>query len=355
MNVFSNPEFDQHEQVVFAADRDTGLRAIIAIHNTNLGPALGGCRMWPYATEEEAITDVLRLSRGMTYKSAMAGLPLGGGKAVVIGDPRKHKTPALLQALGTAVERLGGRYITAEDVGTAPADMLEIRKRTGHVCGIGQGDAATGDPSPYTALGCFVGIQAAVKHRLGRPFLQGLTVAVQGLGHVGFHLCRLLHDAGAQLVVTDIDPQRCRRAESELGARVVGADAIFDAEAEVFAPCALGAVINRNTIARLKVHIVAGAANNQLADASCGQALRDKGILYAPDYVINAGGVIKVCREHFDGDRLVDDEVLRIHDTLLELFDRAEREGIATNLAADRIAEEKIYGPPAARRPALAA
>ncbi|MDN3578603.1 Glu/Leu/Phe/Val dehydrogenase dimerization domain-containing protein [Chitinimonas viridis] len=334
--VFSEPNFDNHEQVVFVSEPKSGLKAILAVHNTNLGPAMGGCRMWNYASEADAVTDVLRLSRGMTYKNAVAGLPIGGGKSVIIANPKTDKTPALFEALGEALERLGGRYVTAEDVGTNTDDMAHVARKTRHVAGLGE----TGDPSPFTALGCFVGAQAAVKYHLKRDSMEGLVVALQGLGNVGFDYARRLRQAGARLIVTDIDQAALERARTELGAEVVPVDSIYDVEADIYAPCALGATLNPNTLGRLKVKIVAGGANNQLATADIGEFLRQKGILYVPDFVINAGGIIKVCYEHLKKpENEVEAHVRRIGDTLTEIFERAAREGVATSVEADRVAE----------------
>ncbi len=340
MAVFEHPEFDDHEQIVFCADAETGLRAIIAIHNPNLGPSLGGCRMWPYAGEDEALTDVLRLSKGMTYKAAISGLPLGGGKAVIIGDARADKTPDLMRAFGRFVGHLGGRYITAEDVGTAVADMDAIREVTRHVAGLSGG---AGDPSPSTAHGVFIGIEAAIRHRLGAAGVNGLSVAVQGLGHVGYGLCRYLAEAGAKLIVTDIDEAAVRRAVGEFGATAAAPDDIYAAEADVFAPCALGAVIDDDTIPRLKAPIVAGAANNQLAEERHGRVLMERGILYAPDYVINAGGLLDVARFPIGMDiEAARGKLHRIADTLAEAFARSDQEDIPVNLVADRMAEERF-------------
>ncbi|MGQ5525499.1 Glu/Leu/Phe/Val family dehydrogenase [Chitinimonas sp. PSY-7] len=337
--VFSEPNFDNHEQVVFVSEPKSGLKAIIAVHNTNLGPAMGGCRMWQYANEAEAITDVLRLSRGMTYKNAVAGLPIGGGKSVIIGNPKTDKTPALFDALGEALERLGGRYVTAEDVGTSPADMAHVAEKTSYVAGLG----ASGDPSPFTALGCFVGAQAAVKHHLKRDSLEGLIVALQGLGHVGYDYARRLHAAGAKLIVADIDKTLLESARTEFHAEVVPADSIYDVQADIYAPCALGATLNPNTLSRMKAKIIAGAANNQLATAEIGQVLRDKGVLYAPDFVINAGGIIKVCYEYLNKpESEVENHVRKIGETLTEVFERADRENLPTSVVADRVAEGRF-------------
>ena len=336
--IFSNADFDDHEQVVFASDPATGLKAIIAIHSTRLGPAVGGCRILPYADDRAALTDVLRLSRGMTMKTAMAGLPLGGGKSVIIADPRR-KSPALLQAMGRAIEQLGGRYVTAEDVGTSTADMVQIRKGTSHVMGLPVRAGGSGDPSPSTALGCFEGIKAALRYKSGRQSVEGVRVAIQGLGHVGFNLARMLSGAGARLIIADIDAAIVAKAVSAFGAEAVDPDAIYDCEAEVFAPCALGAVLNDRTLPRLRAGIVAGAANNQLATPAHGLALQQRGILYAPDYVINAGGVIQVGAD-ITGETKDDVErrIRSIGDTLLTVFRLADADAISTSDAADRIA-----------------
>jgi len=347
MSVFSMRDFADHEQVVFCSDDKSGLKAIIAVHNSNLGPALGGCRMWPYASEEEAVRDVLRLSRGMTYKSAMANLKLGGGKSVIIGNPRTQKTPELLAAFARAVERLNGRYIAAEDSGTSVEDMKYMAQFTKHVAGIVDKPTAegtrSGDPSPATAYGTFVGIKAAVKEKLGRDSLEGLRVAVQGVGHVGFDLASQLKKAGAAVWVTDIYKESLDRAAQELGATVVAPDEIFALDVDVFAPCALGAVLNDDTIPQLKAKIVAGAANNQLAEPRHGVELMKRGILYAPDYVINAGGIIDVYHERtgFDRDAVIK-HIEQIYDNLMEIFARARQEERPTGEVADAIAEERF-------------
>jgi len=345
MNVFSDIAFDDHEQVVFASDKTTGLKTIIAVHNTNLGPSLGGCRMWPYATEQEAIHDVLRLSRGMTYKSALANLPLGGGKSVIIGDPRSQKTPEFFRAMGRAVEQLGGRYIVAEDVGTSPEDMGHIASQTKHVGGINDGKdpERSGDPSPFTAYGVFIGIKEAVRFKHGTEDVKGMRVAVQGLGHVGYHLCRMLHANGAKLIVADLHEANAKAAEIEFDATVVSVDEILAVDADILAPCALGSVITDRTIESLKVSVIAGAANNQLEHDRHGEMLHEAGILYAPDYVINAGGVVEVyfCREgksvaetnmHIEG----------IGETVREIFKRAKDQNLSTGFVADRLAEERF-------------
>lgn len=347
MSVFSHPEFDGHELVTWASDPASGLRAIIAVHDTHLGKGLGGCRMWPYASESEALTDVLRLSRGMTYKAALAGLPQGGGKSVIIGDPRRDKTPAMMRAMGRAVEALGGRYVVAEDSGTCVADIRQMAEVTRHVGGLADERAAaegrTGDPSPATAYGTFVGIQACVREKLGRGDLKGLRVAIQGVGNVGFRLAQHLHAAGAKLWVTDIHAPAVERCVSELGATAVGMEAIFAIEADVFAPCALGAILNDRTVPLLRAPIVAGAANNQLAERRHGRLLLDKGVLYAPDYVINAGGIIDIYYEGpgYDAAK-VKAHLDRIGTTLAEIFARSKAEGRPTGEVADRMAEERF-------------
>jgi leucine dehydrogenase len=341
MPIFKHPEFDAHEEIVFCHDPESGLRAIIAIHNTRRGPAVGGCRMWPYASEDEALTDALRLSRGMTFKSALADLPFGGGKSVIVGDPHKDKTDTLLLAMAGFVDSLGGRYIIAEDVGITQDDAEVMQRRTAYVAGTRAGGA--GDPSPSTAYGVYMGIRAAAAHRLGQESLKGIRVAVQGLGQVGTHLCRYLAKDGARLSVTDIDPAAVARAEAEFAAEAVAPEAIYDTPAEIFAPCALGAVINDETLPRLRTSIVAGSANNQLAEARHGAALAERNILYAPDYVINAGGVINISHEGaaYRKDEAVK-HVARIHDTLAEIFRRADAEKIPTSQAADALALERL-------------
>ncbi|CAM5364941.1 Glu/Leu/Phe/Val dehydrogenase dimerization domain-containing protein [Thauera mechernichensis] len=347
MAVFSLSDFADHEQVVFVSDDKSGLKAIIAVHDSNLGPALGGCRMWPYASEEEAVRDVLRLSRGMTYKSAMANLKLGGGKSVIIGNPRTQKTPELLAAFARALEQLNGRYIAAEDSGTSVADMKYMTQFTQHVAGIHDkpSDEGTrsGDPSPATAYGTFIGIKAAVKEKLGRDSLEGLRVAVQGVGNVGFDLARQLKAAGVQLWVTDIHREPLLQAGKELGATVVAPDEIFGLDVDVFAPCALGAILNDSTIPQLKAKVVAGASNNQLAEPRHGVELMKRGILYAPDYVINAGGIIDVYHERIGFDRAaLLKHIEGIHDNLMEVFERARKEERPTGEVADAIAEERF-------------
>ena len=343
MNVSSHPEFDGHEQVVMCEDRASGLRAIIAVHNTSRGPALGGCRMWPYLNEEAALRDALRLSRGMTYKSALADLPLGGGKAVIMGDPRRDKSRELLLAMGDCIEKLGGTYITAEDSGTSVADMEVIGERTRFVSGVVKGAEHGGDPSPSTAYGTFIGLKAAVKHRLHSDDLRGLRVAVQGMGNVGFHLARLLRDAGAELFVADIHPELVERAVLELGATAVAPGIIHALDVDVFSPCAMGGVINDQSIDDISAAVIAGAANNQLASRDHGLRLHERNILYAPDYVLNAGCIIDIAYQQGAGDQ----QAMRAHidgiaNTLTEIFQRAGAENRSTHAVADELAESRF-------------
>jgi len=340
MSIFDTMAELGHEQLVICSEPSAGYKGIIAIHDTTLGPALGGTRFWNYASDDEAIIDALRLARGMTYKAAVAGLNLGGGKSVIIGDNKTKKREAILRAHGRFVESLRGRYITAEDVGTSVDDMEWIRMETQYVTGIYGG---SGDPSPVTAFGTFRGIKAAAKARYGDDSLDGRTVAVQGLGHVGSYLCGMLHEDGARLVVTDIDRDRVAAMRDQFGADTVAPDEIYDAKAEVFAPCALGAVINDKTLPRLEFDIVAGAANNVLAEPRHGDELHARGILYAPDYVINAGGLINVYGElnGWSAER-AKRKAGEIYETLIQLFELADNEGIPTHVAADRLAERRI-------------
>lgn len=341
MTTFSAADFDNHEQVVFCSDAQTGLKAIIAIHNTNLGPALGGCRFWSYANEEEALKDALRLSRGMTYKAAMANLKLGGGKAVIIGDSRKDKTPEKMMAFGRLVERLNGLYITAEDVGTNPEDMEFISKSTKHVVGMAHG---SGDPSILTAYGVYLGIKASVKHKFGQDSVKGLRIAVQGLGNVGMNLVERLVSDGAELIVTDINEDSINQATAKFNLKAATPESILTTECDVLAPCALGGLFNDQTIEKLNCKVIAGAANNQLALPHHGEALRQRGILYAPDYVINAGGLINVTYEGPNYNRdIVFKHVDTIYSTMLEIFDLANKRNIATNLACDQIAEQRFH------------
>lgn len=345
MTVFEHPEYDGHEAIHFAHDRQSDLHAIIAIHNTSPGPALGGCRYWTYRDSEAALTDALRLSRGMTYKSALAGLPFGGGKSVILANPNARKTPAQMRAMGRFVESLGGSYHVAEDVGISVEDVEVMAERTQYVAGVRAGGA--GDPSPATAFGVFCGIRAAVRYSSSLESLHDVPVAVQGLGHVGMELSRLLFGEGARLFVSDLNPARMKEARERFDAVPMEGEALLEANAEVFAPCALGGVINDLTLERLKASIVAGSANNQLATPHHGRTLRERGILYAPDYVINAGGVINVAHETRPGGPSYDraqafQAVARIAETLEEIFTRAAQQGIATSEAADQLATARI-------------
>jgi leucine dehydrogenase len=340
MDVFADMQTMGHEQVLLSHDPSCGYFGIIAIHDTTLGPALGGTRFWQYATTDEAITDALRLSRGMTYKSAVAGINLGGGKSVIIGDNKRADREALFRAHGRFIETLGGRYITAEDIGTSPADMEYIKLETDHVAGL---LGLSGDPSPVTAYGVYVGMKAAAKFRWGSDRLSGKTVAVQGAGKVAYHLMQHLHAEGSKLIVTDIDDEKVKRAVQEFGARPVPPGAIYDQEAEIFSPNALGATINDETLPRLKLEIIAGGANNQLAEDRHGDELERRGILYAPDYVINGGGVVNVYGElHRWPVERAKKKAGEIYETLLRIFDMAKREKIPTYRAADRLAQQRI-------------
>ena len=347
MSVFDHKEFDRHEHVAFCHDQASGLKAIIAVHNTNLGASLGGCRMWPYDTDEEALNDVLRLSKGMTYKAAMAGLPQGGGKAVIIGDPRSQKSPDMMSAMGRFVDSLGGRYISAEDSGMSVDNLKTMAMESEFIAGIDAkyhvaGDIPDGNPAPSTAYGVFIGLRDSVKHALKRD-LKGVKVAIQGLGHVGYRLAEHLHREGAKLYVTDIYPEGLAKARENFDATVVTPDEIFALDVDVFAPCAMGAAINIKTVGDIKAKIIAGAANNQLAEESLGQTLMDLGILYAPDYVINAGGIIDIYHQSQESSA----DAMRAHieeigTTLCEIYDRALNMNLPTNVVANKIAEERF-------------
>lgn len=330
-----------HERVLGCRDEANGYRGIIAIHSTRLGPALGGTRFWNYASDRDALFDVLRLSRGMTYKNALAGLPFGGGKSIIIGDNRTKQREELFRSHGRFVETLGGSYLTAEDVGTSTADMEFVLKETRHVAGLAN---RSGDPSPVTARGVFRAMQAAARHRWGTDEITGRKVALQGCGHVGYYLAKELCEAGAKLIVTDVDGERAERVVGECGAGSVGPEEIYAVEADIFAPCALGGILNDRTIPQLKVEIVTGAANNQLLDARHdGEALAARGILYAPDYAANAGGVINGCIELLNWEQAESRaKVEAIYDTLLEIFQLAETHGIPTYKAADQLAEARL-------------
>ena len=341
MKIFDTIAAMGHEQLVLCQDAASKYRGIVAIHSTTLGPALGGTRFWSYASDEEAIVDALRLARGMTYKNAVAGLNLGGGKSVIIGDNKTTDREMIFRAHGRFVESLGGRYITAEDVGTSTADMDFVHMETDYVSGLA---GRSGDPSPVTAHGVFRAIEASAKECWGSSDkVSGKTVAIQGCGHVGYYLAKELHEAGAKLVVTDIDDERVKRTAKEFAARAVGPEEIYGVEADIFAPCALGAIINDKTIPKLKVKIVAGAANNQLLEEKHGDQLEKRNIMYAPDYVANAGGVINVYSElagwtSARAFRKADE----IYDTVLKVFEIAKAEKVPTYVAADRLAEQRI-------------
>ena len=343
MNVFDAPDFDHHEVVAFCSDAKTGLQCIIALHSTALGPACGGTRMYPYQSSDAALTDVLRLSRGMSYKNAIANLPLGGGKAVIIGDPAKDKSKDRLLAYADKVNALAGRYITAMDVGITQADMPTIASGTKFVAGYDQPGKTGGDSGPLTALGVFVGLKVAAKHRLGADTTKGLTVAIQGLGKVGMELARRLHGEGAKLVVTDVNPDAVRHACEAFGAEAAAPDEIATCRCDIFSPNAMGAILNDQTIARLRASVIAGGANNQLALARHGDALRERSILYAPDYVINGGGVIRVAGQMFGwSDQEIERRVLAIAETLHAIFRKADAAGAPTNAVADAMAEERM-------------
>jgi leucine dehydrogenase len=340
MDIFKFMEEHGHEQIVLCSDPAVGYRGIIAIHDTTLGPALGGTRFWNYATEEEAIVDVLRLAKGMTYKAAVTGLNLGGGKSVIIGDPRTHRREMIFRAHGRFVDSLKGRYITAEDVGTSVEDMDFVQMETKFVAGLQGG---SGDPSPITAYGTYKGIKACLQEKNGNDSVRGVRVAVQGVGHVGYYLCEFLAEEGARLIVTDIDAERVRTIVQEFDAESVAPDKIYNVDAPVFAPCALGAIVNDKTLPKMKFEIIAGAANNQLEEERHGDELEKRGVLYAPDYVINAGGLINVYGElqGWSADR-AKRKAGEIYETLLQLFELSKREGLPTYKAADRLAEQRI-------------
>jgi len=340
MDLFQSMTTHGHEQVVVCHEPSCGYLGIIAIHDTTLGPALGGTRYWSYQNFDEAITDALRLARGMTYKAAVAGLNLGGGKAVIVGDNKRTDREFVFRAHGRFVESLGGRYITAEDVGTSPPDMEFVKRETDHVAGL---MGLSGDPSPVTGYGVYMGMKAAAKHRWGKDSLAGKTIAVQGAGKVAWYLCQHLKQEGAKLIVTDIEEAKVQRLVEETGAAAVGPDAIYDQKADIYAPCALGATINDDTLKRLKVEIIAGGANNQLAEERHGTALEQQGLLYAPDFVINAGGLINVYREIVGwSEERAKRKAQEIYDTILRVFAIAGRDRIPTYEAADRLAEERI-------------
>ena len=353
MSLFTAKDFDSHESVSFFSDPKTGLRAIIAIHNTKRGPGLGGCRMWNYTSEEEALTDALRLSRGMTYKAAMADLPLGGGKSVLFGDPNRDKSKAMFEKMGDCVESLNGRYIIAEDVGMTTDDLGIIASRTKHAVGLAK---KSGDPSPVTAYGVYKGLKAAMRVRLGHENVRDVKFAIQGLGHVGMEILKLLFEDGLitrdskQVFVCDINPDLVKKAVDNYGVIPVAVDKIFDQDVDVFVPCALGAIVNDITVGRFKSSIIAGCANNQLSESRHGAMLNERKILYAPDYVINAGGLINVYYEingtqQYNRQKALD-HVLGIYNTLHEVFDASNKQNLPTNLAADSIAERRFKSSP---------
>ncbi|MAW30362.1 MAG: leucine dehydrogenase [Flavobacteriales bacterium] len=333
-----------HEQILFCQDKETGLKAIIAIHDTTLGPALGGTRMWNYENEQDAVRDVLRLSRGMTFKAAISGLSLGGGKAVIIGDSKKDKTERLMRKFGQFVDTLGGKYITAEDVGMTPKDMEYVRMETKHVTGIPQSMGGSGDPSPVTAFGVYVGMKASAKYKWGNDSLKNKIVLVQGVGHVGETLVKYLSDEGANVIINDLDINRLENISKKFNSEIVTGDSIYDLDIDIYAPCALGGTVNPDTINRLKCAIIAGAANNQLENESRDAKLcLEKGICYAPDFLINAGGLINVYSEihNYDMNHALN-QTRKIYDTTLEIFRKAELNNITTNDAALQIANKIV-------------
>jgi leucine dehydrogenase len=343
VNLFGRLDDYDYGEVHFKLDKAACLKAIVAIHDTRLGPSLGGCRFIHYDSDEDALVDALRLARGMTYKAALAGLPHGGGKSVLIRPPQHFDRVALFRAFGKFVDDLGGHYITAEDSGTGLEDMEVIRSTTKWVTGVDPSHGGSGDPSPFTALGVRRGIEACVAKKLGKKTLEGVHVAVQGVGHVGYHLCKELHSSGARITVADVDPLKAERAHREFGAKVVPLDAIFDVDCDVFAPCALGSALNDDTISRLKARIVAGAANNQLAVPRNGDDLHARGILYAPDYAINAGGLVNVAQEVVGYDEAkARAKTMAIHDTIAEIIDRSEKLKAPTYKVADMLVEERL-------------
>ncbi|MCM3738785.1 leucine dehydrogenase [Oceanobacillus luteolus] len=344
MEIFNVMGKYDYEQLILCQDKASGLKAIIAIHDTTLGPALGGTRMWTYDSEEAAIEDALRLAKGMTYKNAAAGLDLGGGKTVIIGDPRKDKNPEMFRAFGRYIQGLGGRYITAEDVGTTTEDMDLIHLETEYVTGISPNTpGAAGNPSPVTAYGVYQGMKATAKEAFGSDSLEGKIIAVQGVGNVAYALCEYLHNEGAELIVTDINEDSVKRAVENFGAKAVGPNEIYRVDCDIFAPCALGAIINDETLPQFKAKVIAGSANNQLAEDRHGDALHEMGIIYAPDYVINAGGVINVADElaGYNKERALK-KVGIIYSNLERVYEISKRDNVPTYVAADRMAEERI-------------
>ena len=345
MSFFENISNKEHESIHKFYDPKTGLKAIIAIHSTALGPAAGGCRRWQYDSEAEATWDALRLARGMTYKNAMAGLPLGGGKAVIMGDPEHPLTDDMLLAFGRCVDSLCGRYITAEDVGVSVGSMRVVNQVTDHVAGLPPAEGfAGGDPSPWTADGVFLGLKAAAKHRLNTDSLKGLRVAVQGVGKVGYDLCRQLHEEGASLLISDVNQQNLERTQADFGARVAPVDQILFADVDMLSPCAMGAILDAQSIPKIKAPIIGGAANNQLATEEDGQRVFDRNILYAPDFVINAGGIINVSLEHEGGKTVADvsAQIALIERRLAEIFVASDEKQTPTNVIADAMAQSIV-------------
>ncbi|MGE3261466.1 MAG: Leu/Phe/Val dehydrogenase [Bacteriovoracia bacterium] len=342
MSVFEKIKADNYEQIVFCNDSKVGLKAIIALHNTALGPATGGCRMWNYRNEDEAITDVLRLSKGMTYKASISNLPLGGGKSIIIGDV-SQKTPELLRRFGDFVETLKGNYITAKDVGIDSSDLKTIKSKTSHILGIAGETNSSGDPSPVTAWGVYNGMLACAEKAFGEKSLKGLHITLQGLGAVNYYLLKYLHQEGAKVTGCDINPESVERARKEFNIEVVNPEAVYDVACDIFSPGALGAIINNQTMPRLKCKVVAGAANNQLATEKDGEELLKKGIIYAPDYAINAGGLINIYheREGYNRDRAYA-HVAKIYDTIKNIIARSQQEKLPTNTVANRMAEERV-------------
>ncbi|NKC67274.1 Glu/Leu/Phe/Val family dehydrogenase [Vagococcus fluvialis] len=344
MDLFKEMELYNYEQVIFCQDKESGLKGIIAIHDTTLGPALGGCRMWLYETEEEALRDVLRLAKGMTYKNAAAGLNIGGGKSVIIGDPKKDKSEALFRAMGRYVESLNGRYIIAEDVGTTEEDMNYMYLETDYVTGSTASAGASGNPSPKTALGIYYSMKRTAKEVFGTDSLEGVTISIQGVGNVAYELCRLIHEEGGKLIVTDINQEAVNRVVNDFGAQSVGVNEIYEVEADIFSPCALGAILNDDTIPKLKVKAICGSANNQLAEGKKhGKMLDELGILYAPDFIVNSGGVINVADElgGYNEERAIK-KVKNIYEQMGRIFTIAKEQQITTMEAANHLAEERI-------------
>jgi leucine dehydrogenase len=343
MSIFESTQYDDHEQVLFVSEPSVGLRGIIAIHNTTLGPALGGCRMWRYQDESEAIRDVLRLSRGMTHKAAILDCNLGGGKSVIIGDPHTEKTPQMFRAMGRWIDSLGEKYIVGEDIGTNPDDMREIGEETRCVSCRRVEDGGYGDPARFTALGVFSAMRAGLETAFDTSSFDGIRVAVQGIGNVGTNLCQLLHDAGAKLSICDVNDTRLKELSEKYAADIVDPEQIYSIDAQIFAPCALGAILNDNTISQLKAQVVAGAANNQLDEPRHGEALAERGITYMPDYVTNGGGLVSCAAEWYRTDIAeIPDQVRKIYNTSRQIIARAEADGITPATAADHLAAERI-------------